>query len=81
MRHLGRHANAFTQRRMRVNRLADIDRVCAHFNGQRNLANHVAGVRADHTAAEYLAVAVGLWAVIKKQLGDAFVAAVGNGEA
>ena len=57
MRHLRRHANAFAQRRVRVNRLTDIHCVCAHLNGQRNLANHVARMRADHAAAQDLAVA------------------------
>ena len=32
MRHLSRHANALTERRVQVNRLADINRICAHFN-------------------------------------------------
>ena len=60
MRHLSRDANALAQRRVRVNRLAYIHRVGTHLNGQRNLANHVARVRADHAAAQDLAVAVGL---------------------
>ena len=51
MRYFCRHANAFAQRWMGVNRLADIDCVCTHFNGQCNLANHVACMRADHAAA------------------------------
>ena len=38
MRHLSRHANALTERRVRVNRLADINHICAHFNGQGSLA-------------------------------------------
>ena len=63
MRHFRRHADALTQRRVRVNRLAYIDRVRAHFNRQRDLANHVAGMRADHAAAQNLAVAVRFRAV------------------
>ncbi len=89
MRHFRGHANGFAQRRMRVNRLADIHRVCAHFDGQRNLANHVARVRADHAAAQYLALAPAsmavsrscFGAVVKQQFGKAFVAAIGNGAA
>ena len=50
MRHFRGHAYAFAQSRMRVNRLADIDCVCAHFNGQGYFANHVASVGADHAA-------------------------------
>jgi len=60
MRHLRCHTYALAQRGMRVNRLADVHRIRAHLNGQRNLANHVARVRADHAAAQDLAVAVGL---------------------
>ena len=36
MRHLRSHADAFIQCGMRVNRLAGIDRIRAHFNRQRN---------------------------------------------
>ena len=51
MRHLGRHANAFAKRRVRVNRLADVHCVSTHLDGQRNLTNHVARVGADHATA------------------------------
>jgi hypothetical protein len=47
VRHFGRHADRFAQRRVRVDGLADIDRVAAHFDGQADFADHVAGVRAD----------------------------------
>ncbi len=60
MRHLGRHANAFAQRRMRVDGLADVHGVGAHLNRQRDLADHVARMGSDHAAAQNLAVAVGL---------------------
>ena len=59
MRHLCRHANALAQRRMRVNRLANIHRVRPHLDGQGDLANHVARMGADHAAAQNLAVAMG----------------------
>ena len=59
MRHLGGHTNALAQRGVRVNRLADVHRISAHLDGQRNLADHVARMRADHAAAQDLAVAVG----------------------
>jgi hypothetical protein len=81
MRHLRRHANALAQRRMRVNRLANVHCIGAHLNGQGNLANHVAGVGAHHAAAQNLAVAMGLRAVVKQQLGDALIPAVGDGAA
>ena len=59
MRYLGRHANALAQRRVRVNRLVNIHRVRAHLDGQGNLADHVAGVGANHAASQNLAVAMG----------------------
>ena len=60
MRNFRRHAYAFAQRRMWVNRLADVDCVCAHFDSQGDLANHVARVGADHAAAQNFAVPMGL---------------------
>jgi hypothetical protein len=52
-----------------------------NFNRQRHLANHVTDVGADHAAAEDFAVAVGFFAVVEEQLGDAFVSAIGDGAA
>ena len=71
-------ANGFTQRRMRVNRLANIHWVTAHLDDQGHFANHVASARANHAIAQYVAVAMRLGAVIKQQLGDAFGTAVGD---
>ena len=65
MRHLRRHANGFTQRRMRMDRLANIYSVRTHLNRQRHFTNHVARVGANHAAAEDLAVSVGFWAVVE----------------
>ncbi len=59
MRHLRRHADALAQRGVRVDGLADVHRISAHLDGQGDLANHVARMRADHAAAQDLAVAVG----------------------
>ncbi len=42
MRHFRRHANALSQRGVRMDRLADVHGVGAHLDGQRNLANQVA---------------------------------------
>ena len=81
VRDLGGHADRLAQRRVRMDRLADVHRVGAHLDGQRDLADHVAGVRADDAAAEDLAVAVRLGRVIEQQLGEALVAAVGDGAA
>ncbi|AMK21395.1 gamma-glutamyl kinase [Sphingobium sp. TKS] len=61
--------------------LADVHRVGAHLDGQGDLADHVAGVRADDAAAQDAAVAVRLGAVVEQQLGKAFVAPVGDGAA
>ena len=60
MRNLRRHANALPKCRMRVNRLADIHRVRPHLNRQRDFANHVARMGADHATAQDFAVAMGL---------------------
>ena len=60
MRHFRRHADGLAQRGVRVNRLANIHRIRAHLNRQRDLTDHVARVRAHHAAAQDLAVAVGL---------------------
>ena len=81
MRHLSRHTNALAQRRMWVNRFADIDGIRAHFNCKGHFANHVTRMRADHAAAQDFAVAVGFWRVVKQQLGDTFIAAIGDGAA
>ena len=78
MRDFSRHADGFAQRRVWVNRLADVDRVGAHLDRQGHFADHVARVGADHATAQNLAVAVCFGRVIKQQLGDAFVASVGN---
>ena len=81
MRHFRRHANGFAKGWMRVDGLADVHCVGTHLDGQGDLANHVACVRADHAAAQDLAVTMRLWRVVEQQLGDAFVAPVGNGTA
>ena len=56
MRHFRCHADAFAQRGVWVNRFTDVHGVCAHFDGQRNLADHVARVCADNSAAQNIAV-------------------------
>jgi hypothetical protein len=81
MRHFCRHANALAKRGVWVNGFADVHCVCAHLNRQGDFANHVAGVRTHHAAAQDLAVAVGLRRIVKQQFGHAFVAAIGNGAA
>ena len=58
MRHFSRHSDGFPKSRMRMNRFANIDGISPHFNRQRNLADHVARVRADHAAAQHFALAV-----------------------
>ena len=52
MRDFCRHADCFTERRVRVNGLANIDCVAAHLDGQTDFADHVAGARADDGAAD-----------------------------
>ena len=81
MRHFRRHADALAQRGVRVDGFADVDCVGTHFDGQRNLADHVASVCADDAATQNLAVAMRFRAIVKQQLGEAFVAAIGDGAA
>ena len=68
MRHFRRHADALAQRRMRVDGFANVHAVRTHLNGQGNLANHVARMRADHAAAQDLAVAPASMAVSPRPL-------------
>ena len=81
MRHFRSHANAFTQRRMRMDGFADIDGISTHLYRQGDLTNHVTSMGADHATAQDFAVAVGFWGIVKQQFGDAFVATIGNGAA
>ena len=78
--HFHRHADGLSKRRVRVDGLADIDRICAHLNRQRDLANHVAGVGPTMPLLRILP-----WPcfrrIIKQQFGDTFVAAADNGAA
>ena len=78
MRHFCRHANAFAQRGVRVNRLTNIHCISAHLYRQCNLADHVACMRADDAAAQNLAVAMDLRAVVKQEFGESLVSAIGN---
>jgi hypothetical protein len=67
---------------------ADVYRICAHLDGQGDFADHVTGMGAYHAAAQDFAVTPAsmairalFGAVVKQQLGHAFVAAVGYGVA
>ena len=79
MRHFRCHADAFAQRGVRVNRLTNIHCISAHLYRQCNLADHVACMRADDAAAQNLAVAMGLRAVVKQEFGETLVSAIGDG--
>ena len=61
---------------MRVDRLADVHRVRAHLNGQRDLAQHITRVGADDAAAQALAVAMGFRAVVEQEFGETLGAPV-----
>ena len=76
IRHFSRHVDGLSQRRVRINRLANIDRICTHFDSQCNLASHVVDMRTNHAVAEDFAVAVRFCAAVKQQLGPALAAAV-----
>src|SRR5215470_11375093 len=71
-----REAHRLGERGMWMDRLADVDCVGAHLDRERDLADEIACARADDTAADD-AVRVG----VEEKLGEAFVAAVGDGAA
>jgi len=52
-----RHTDGFPEAAILVDRLADVHRIRTHPDGQRNISNHVARMRANHVAAQNLAVA------------------------
>ena len=52
MRHFRRHANTFAHRGVGVDGFANVHRVRAHLDSQRDLANHVARVGTDHATSE-----------------------------
>ena len=79
VRHFRRHADRFAERRVRVDGLADIDRVAAHLDGQTHLADHVAGAWADDGAADHAVPTV--FRGVEDQLGEAVLGAVGDGAA
>jgi len=74
LEYLRGHADALAQRRVRVDRLADVGGVAAHLHREADLAHQVAGVRADDAAAD-----AAVRRLVEQQLGEAFVAAVGDG--
>ena len=45
LEHFRRHADRFAQGRMRMDRLANVYRIAAHFDGEANLADQIAGAR------------------------------------
>ena len=54
---------------MGVDGLADVDRVAAHFNGQRNFADQIPCMRADDAAADDA-----MRSFIEYEFGKSFVA-------
>ena len=58
---------------MRVDRASDVDRVGAHLDRERDLADQVAGMRADDAAADDA-----MRLLVEQQLGEALVATVGD---
>ena len=60
MGHFGRHSDGLSQRGVWVNGLADVHGIRTHFDGQRDLTNHVARMRSHHAATQDLAMAMGL---------------------
>ncbi|WP_240535794.1 hypothetical protein [Bradyrhizobium sp. STM 3809] len=70
---LGRHADRFAERRMRMDGLADIDRLATRLDAEPDRTDPIAGRGSDDAAADD---AVGRR--IKQQLGKALVAAIGD---
>ena len=56
--------------------VADVAGLAAHLDGEADLADQVAGVGADDAAADDA-----VCRFVEEQLGEAFVAAVGDGAA
>ena len=79
MRGFGRQTDRLAQRGVRVDGFADVYGVGAHFDRQRDFADQIAGVAPDDAAAQDAAVASGFGAVVEQQLGEALLAAVGQG--
>src|SRR5437763_469189 len=71
---LCRHSDRFARGRMRMDGLADIDRVRAHFDRERNLADEIARPGTDDGAPDQAVRLLG-----EDQLAEALVATVGDG--
>ena len=65
MRHFCGHADRLAERWVRMDGLADIDGIAAHFDGQADFADHVAGTWADNGTTDH-AMRFG----IENQLGE-----------
>src|SRR5436190_22957136 len=72
LEHFRRHADRFAQCRMRVDGLADVDRIASHLHGEADLADQVARMGADDAAAEQAVIGL-----IEQQFGESLVAPVG----
>ena len=70
---LGGEPDRFGERRVRMDRAADVDRVRAHLDRERDLADQIARVRADDAAADDP-----VRRFVEQELREAFVAAVGD---
>src|SRR4029077_7651981 len=73
LEHFRRHADGFTQSRVRMDSLADVDRIASHLHGEADLAAHAARMGADDAAAEHAVIGF-----VEQELGEAFVAPVGD---
>src|SRR5262249_40218994 len=74
LEHLSGHADRFAQSRMRMDPLTDVHRTAAHLDREADLADEIARMRADDAAADD---APG--GFVEEELGEALVAAVGDG--
>src|SRR6266404_1229636 len=74
LEYLGRHADGLSERRMRMNGLADIRGLAAHLDRKADFADQVACVRAYDPATDDA-----MARRIEQQLGEPFVATVCDG--
>ena len=74
MRHLRHHVDALAQRRVGVDRPADVHGTGTHRDGQRDRSDPVARVGATHAAARNVSVGVDFGRAMRQELGNSFVA-------
>jgi hypothetical protein len=70
---LSRHPDGFAERQVRMDRFADISCVRAHFDGETDFADQVAGIQTHDAATNHP-----MRFLVEQELREAFVTAIGN---